>query len=194
MWFRISSSEFRARHGESNRRALRALVNQPVAPGVIAYLGGEPVGWCAVAPRDQYPRILRSRTLAPVDARPTWAVTCFYITPKLRRAGLGRPLLEAAVRHARAHGARLIEGYAIDPVTRAVTNNEAYHGLVSTFRACGFREVERRSPNRPIMRLELARAPRATAALTRQPARPRTARARAKRAMTAQRARRSRRG
>jgi len=158
MWFRQSSAEFRARHGESNRRALRALVGGAVAPGVIAYQGGEPVGWCAVAPRDHHPRILRSRILAPADERSAWAVTCFYIAPRLRGGGLGRPLLEAAVRHARAHGARLIEGYPIDPVTREVTNSEAYHGLVSTFRACGFREIERRSPNRPIMRLELARA------------------------------------
>lgn len=157
MWFRQGSSEFRARHGESNRRALRRLVGARLAPGVIAYRDGEPLGWCAVASRDQYVRVLRSRTLAPVDERPAWAVTCFYIKPAERRSGLGRPLLEAAVRHARAHGARLIEGYPIDPVTRKITNNEAFHGLVSTFRACGFREVERRSPNRPIMRLEAPR-------------------------------------
>lgn len=155
MWFRQGSAEFRARHGESNRRALRRLVKAAVAPGVIAYRDGEPAGWCAVAPREQYPRLLRSRTLAPRDDRPAWAVTCFYVKPGLRRGGLGRPLLEAAVRYARAHGARLLEGYPIDPVTRVVTNSEAFHGLVSTFRACGFRELERRSPNRPIMRLEL---------------------------------------
>jgi GNAT superfamily N-acetyltransferase len=155
MWFRQGSQEFRERHGDRNRRALKRLVAGAVAPGVIAYREGAPVGWCAVAPREQYPRVLRSRTLAPVDERPAWAVTCFYITPALRRGGLGRPLLEAAVRHARSHGARLIEGYPIDPVTRKITNNEAFHGLVSTFRARGFREVERRSPNRPIMRLEL---------------------------------------
>jgi GNAT superfamily N-acetyltransferase len=160
MWFRISSQEFRARHGEPNRRALRRLAGSAVAPGVIAYRDGEPAGWCAVAPRDQYARILRSRTLAPRDDRPAWAVTCFYIAPRLRRSRLGRPLLEAAVRHARRHGARLIEGYPIDPVTRQVTNSEAYHGLVSMFRACGFREAERRSPNRPIMRLELGAARR----------------------------------
>lgn len=155
MWFRISSSEFRARHGEHNRRALRRLVGGATAPGVIAYQRGQPVGWCAVAPRDQYPRILRSRPLAPVDDRPAWAVTCFYIAPALRSAGVSRPLLEGAVKLARRHGARLIEGYPIDPVTRQITNSEAYHGLESTFRSCGFREVERRSPNRPIMRLEI---------------------------------------
>ena len=169
MWFRQGSQEFRARHGEGNRRALKRLTAAAVAPGVLAYRDGAPVGWCAVAPREQYPRILRSRPLAPVDERRAWSVTCFYITPKLRRGGLGRPLLEAAVKHARAHGARLIEGYPIDPVTRKITNSEAYHGLVSTFRACGFHEVERRSRNRPIMRLEL-RAGARRAARIRRPA------------------------
>lgn len=169
MWFRQGGQEFRARHGEHNRRALKRLVAAAVAPGVIAYQEGAPVGWCAVAPREQYPRLLRSPTLAPVDERRAWSVTCFYITPKLRRGGLGRPLLEAAVKHARAHGARLIEGYPIDPVTRKVTNSEAYHGLVSTFRSCGFREVERRSPNRPIMRLELRAGARPAARMTRTP-------------------------
>ncbi len=58
--------------------------------------------------------------------------------------------------YAARRGARLIEGYPIDP-RRAISNMEGYHGLVSTFRAAGFREAARRSPIRPIMRFEPGR-------------------------------------
>jgi GNAT superfamily N-acetyltransferase len=177
MWFRLSSAEFRARHGEPNRRALHALARKGEPLGVIAYRDGEPAGWCAVAPREGFPRIHRSRILEPVDDRPVWAVTCFFIKPKQRRAGLGRPLLQAAVRYARSRGARLIEGYPIDPVTRKISNGEAYHGLLSTFRAEKFREVARRSVSRPIVRLEVGRAAKAL----RAPA-PRKPRAKSRRA------------
>ena len=154
MWFRQSSAEFRSRHGEGNRRALQKLVRSRQSVGVLAYVDGEPAGWCAVAPRERYPRVLRSKVLAPVDERPAWAVTCFYVGRKFRRAGLNGPLLPAAVSYALSKRARLIEGYPIDPVTREISNSEAYHGLLTTFRACGFREDARRSPNRPIVRLD----------------------------------------
>ncbi len=51
--------------------------------GLVAYLDGEPVGWCAVEPRTAYPRLLRSnrvpwagRTEDKTDDS-VWAVTCF---------------------------------------------------------------------------------------------------------------------
>jgi len=153
MFFRQSGSEFNASHGAPNRAAFRRIVHSGRPTGVIAYVDGEPAGWCAVAPREDYPRLARSRILEPVDERPAWAVTCFFVKAGYRGLGLNPPLLEAAVGFASRHGARLIEGYPIDP-KRAISNMEGYHGLVSTFREAGFREVARRSPIRPIMRLE----------------------------------------
>jgi GNAT superfamily N-acetyltransferase len=156
MFFRQSSGDYNQGHGEPNRRAFKRVVDSGRPVGVIAYADGEPAGWCAVAPRDDYPRVQRSRILEPVDERTAWAVTCFFVKAGYRGLGLNTTLLAAAVDYARKRGAKLIEGYPIDP-RRKITNMEGYHGLVSTFRAAGFHEVARRSPIRPIMRLETAR-------------------------------------
>jgi GNAT superfamily N-acetyltransferase len=152
MTWRLSSAEFARLKGEGNRRALRALVDSGEPPGLLAYVGDEPAGWCAVAPRDAYPRLDRSRVLARVDDRAVWSVSCFYVAKPFRRSGLSLALLEAAVAHARTRGARIVEGYPVEPRTGAMPDVFAWTGLASTFRSAGFREVARRSASRPILR------------------------------------------
>jgi len=156
MWFRLSKPQFVARRGERNRRALKGLVASGQMPGLLAYARGEPVGWCAVEPREAYPRLARSRLLAPVDAEAAWSVTCFFVAPSWRGRGVTSALLEAAAEHAQRSGARVLEAY---PVDRAGPASDAalYHGVASTFRRAGFEEVARRSPIRPIMRRALTR-------------------------------------
>jgi GNAT superfamily N-acetyltransferase len=128
------------------------LVADRRIPGLLAYLEGGPVGWVSVAPREQFPRVERSPTTRPIDDRPAWSIVCFYIHRNHRREGVGTALLRAAVEHARKHGARLIEGYPVDPAKGRVPNPEAYYGLLPMFEAAGFREVDRRSEWRPIVR------------------------------------------
>jgi GNAT superfamily N-acetyltransferase len=161
MWFRQSSGEFSAGKGAGNRRALQRLVRSGVPIGVLAYVGDEPAGWCAVAPRGHYPRLARSRVLAPVDERPAWSVTCFFVSRRFRRQGVTARLLEAAVRFAAERGATLVEGYPVEPRGGKTADVFAYTGIASVFRAAGFREAARRSATRPVMRLELkpARGP-----------------------------------
>jgi GNAT superfamily N-acetyltransferase len=161
MWWRRPRPAFDAGRGDGNRRAFRALVQRGAPLGLLAYAGEEPVGWCAIAPRADYPRLARSRVLAPVDDRPVWAVTCFFVSRPWRRRGLTRRLLEAAVRFARTRGARLVEGYPLDTASAAYPDTYAYTGFASTFRAAGFAEVARRSPTRPIVRRPVARRRRA---------------------------------
>ncbi|MCK9518876.1 MAG: GNAT family N-acetyltransferase [Dehalococcoidia bacterium] len=152
MWWRQTSEEYRTGRGESNRQAMEQVVRENRVPGLLAYVDGAPAGWCAVAPRDEYPRVQRSRTVKPVDDQPAWAVVCFYTDRKFRQQGVGRVLLRAAVEHAVAHGARIVEGYPVDPAGTRVTPDAGFHGFVSTFRAAGFEEVLRRNETRPIMR------------------------------------------
>ena len=155
MYFRLSRAEFERRQGVSNRRALHRLVSTGRVPGLIAYVDGVPAGWVALAPRDEYPLLSRSRILQPVDEKLVWAVVCFFIARAYRRRGLTTALLQEAAAFARRRGARWLEGYPIDPARGALPDTAAYHGLVAAFRKVGFREVARRSPTRPIMRLEL---------------------------------------
>ncbi|WP_405002575.1 GNAT family N-acetyltransferase [Georgenia thermotolerans] len=74
------------------------------APGLLAYAGGVPAGWVALAPRGEYPRIPRSTVITYEDVPGCWAITCFYVHPGHRGRGLLQPLLAAAVEHARTHG------------------------------------------------------------------------------------------
>lgn len=152
MWWRIPRSQWENSKGEKNRRAFRKTVASGIPTGVLAYRGQEPVGWCAVAPRKDYPGLARSRVLRPVDGQPVWSVTCFYVAKANRRSGLTERLLQAAVEYARKRGAKIIEGYPHDPSSGEMPDAFAWTGLFSAFRNAGFKEIARRSARRPIVR------------------------------------------
>lgn len=156
MWWRLPAKEWETKAYEGNRRSMRKLVDAGEKPGLLAYRDGSPVGWVSVAPREQFPRIERSRVLGPVDDEKVWSVVCFYIHRKERGSGVGAALLKAAVDAARARGARIVEGYPVDPGGGKTSNGSAFTGVESMFRDAGFEEIERRSAGRPIMRKRVA--------------------------------------
>lgn len=158
MWWRQTRREYEAKRGEQNRREFKAIVDSGQVPGLIAYVGGRPAGWCSVQPRDAFPRLDRSRTLALVDDQAVWSVVCFFVAKPHRRQGVTTALLQAAVRHAVDSGARIVEGYPVDPGESGTPDPWAYTGLISSFRKAGFEEVARRSAKRPVMRYVVANA------------------------------------
>jgi GNAT superfamily N-acetyltransferase len=129
--------------------------------GLVAYLDGEPVGWCAIAPRAAHPRLLRN-TRVPWEGRAedktddsVWAVTCFVTRAGFRRRGVSRALARAAVDFARERGARALEGYPM--ITKAgqeITWGELHVGSRSIFAAAGFSEVNHPTPRRVVMRVD----------------------------------------
>jgi GNAT superfamily N-acetyltransferase len=156
MVWRLPRPLFDQGKGDGNRAALRALVESDDPPGVLAYLDFRPIGWCAVAPREEYPALARSRILKPVDDRPVWSISCFFIARPFRRRGVTVPLLKAAVAFAAERGARIVEGYPVEPREPSVPDVFVWTGLASAFRRAGFVEVARRSESRPIMRYFVA--------------------------------------
>jgi GNAT superfamily N-acetyltransferase len=126
--------------------------------GLVAYLDGEPVGWCAVEPRTDYRGLLRNNRV-PWEGRDedkdddtVWAVTCLFVRAGFRRRGISRVLARAAVDHARQRGARALEGY---PMTTTDAIAEELHvGTVSVFTGAGFREVGRPTARRAVMRID----------------------------------------
>ena len=153
MYWRLSSRTFAQQKGTGNQAAFKALVEGGQKTGVLAYAGKEAVGWIALEPRAAYPRLEGSRILFPVDERPAWAVSCFFIKRGFRNQGVSAQLLDAAVAYAAKQGAKVIEGFPVDKRDRTA-DAFVFTGLASTFRKCGFKEVARRSPTRPIMRIE----------------------------------------
>ena len=118
-----------------------------VPVGLLGYLGKEPVAWCSLAPFDTF-RGLR-KTEEPTEK--IWSVTCFFVSRAHRGQGFTRQLLDAAVRHAKKHGARLVEGYPVDPHSPSYR----HMGFVSLFKSAGFRETGREGSRRHVMQLPL---------------------------------------
>ena len=166
-WCRIFPEPRATDSGDSaaatnNRHELQHEITHAVmAPGLIAYADGHPVGWTRVGPRCGFPGVLGNRALAKVlttDDPGAWWVTCFIVANQHRRAGIGSALLQAAIGYARAHGATAVEGHPVDvqalTATR-VSGAALYTGTVAMFTAAGFVEVARTYPTRPVMRLEV---------------------------------------
>ena len=147
---------------DQNRIRLQSQVEHGAfSPGLIAYLDGEPVGWCGLGPRQAMPRLIRSKTIPAVDDLPVWSIGCFNIRVGHRRQGVARVLLAAAVDHAREQGAPAIEAYPIDPEGRRIDVSFGFVGFTPMFEAAGFRRVlltDAHSAGRPrwLMRLDLA--------------------------------------
>ncbi len=152
MFWRLTRSEFEQRQGQENRQAFKKVVDSGEAPGLLAYANNEPIGWCAMAPRETYPRLDRSRVLKRVDDEPVWSLVCFFVAKPYRRRGVTVELLKAAVKYAQQRGAKIIEGYPVEPRQGRMPDVFVYTGLSSAFRQAGFVEVLRRSETRPIMR------------------------------------------
>lgn len=152
MWWRVKRSQFEKQKGEENRKAFKKIVESGEIPGLLAYAEGQPIAWCSVAPRENFPVLGRSRTLKRVDDEPVWSVVCFFVAKPFRRSGVTIELLKAAVAYAGEQGARIVEGYPIEPKKPNMPAPFVWTGTASAFRRAGFVEVLRRSETRPIMR------------------------------------------
>jgi GNAT superfamily N-acetyltransferase len=167
-WFKSPAAEWRALGLEDRAERLRGQTDCGVpsshtTSGLIAYLDGEPVGWCAVEPRTRYPRLLTSRV--PWSGREesktdpdVWAVTCFVTRTGYRRQGVSRALAAATVDYARDRGARAVEGYPIlvQP-GQEFSWGELFVGSRGIFADAGFREVSRPTERRVVMRIDFDR-------------------------------------
>jgi GNAT superfamily N-acetyltransferase len=155
MWWRLPRARYERQKGAGNRRALRRLAGGTRAPGLLAYRGIDPIGWCAVGPREDFLRLAGARVLRPIDDERVWTVTCLFVAREARGRRVSVALLRGAARFAAAHGARILEGYPVDTRGRRTADVFIAMGTLSCFRDAGFREVARASPVRPVMRRRL---------------------------------------
>jgi GNAT superfamily N-acetyltransferase len=155
MRWRLPRPEFERRRGDANRRALRAGIVAGRIGGVLAYLDGRPVGWCAIGPRTCFPVLDDTDILARVDGQSVWSIGCCYLARGARRLGYLSALIEAAVDYAANSGAEIVEAYPLAPRTPRVPVAAAWTGFESAYREVGFEEVARRVDVRPVMRLRI---------------------------------------
>lgn len=137
MRWRLKSKEFRQLSSIERRNRLASQVHENIPIGILGYHREQPVGWCSIAPRETYTLLESSTILKRIDNLPTWSVVCFFVNPGVRRQGLSVRLLEAAVSYAVLQGARIIEGYPVEP-----DQTYRFMGFHSVFEQVGFKEVQ----------------------------------------------------
>ncbi|WP_157414461.1 GNAT family N-acetyltransferase [Agromyces allii] len=160
-WYKIPGSDWRDDPAELAAKLERQITTaEHGGPGLVAYDGETPVGWCAVEPRPALPRLKSKRIVTKGSSEPqfddesVWAVTCFVVPRAHRKRGVGGALAEAAVAYAREQGARVLEAYGVDPSARAkVPAADLFPGTVSMFERAGFTEVARPTPSRAVMQV-----------------------------------------
>jgi GNAT superfamily N-acetyltransferase len=131
--------------------------------GLIGYLDGEPAGWVAVEPRENYPRIW-SRKQPWMRMDPgldgVWSVTCFVVRKGFRRQGLMYELAAATVDYGGQVGAQVLEGYPTEPADgKTVIWDEASVGLLQVFLDAGYEVVASPTLRRRVVRLQLGGLP-----------------------------------
>ncbi|MEZ4501615.1 MAG: GNAT family N-acetyltransferase [Dehalococcoidia bacterium] len=135
---------------QQKRATIEAQVRDGTPVGLLAYLDGEPAGWCSVAPRETF------RPLGGVEDEPerlVWSLVCFYVPRRRRGTGIAGRLLDAAIERATEAGADVLEAYPVDPDSPSYL----FMGFVPTFLGRGFEEHGMAGSRRHVMRLELSR-------------------------------------
>ncbi len=156
MYWRIGAA-YRKHPEEENRNAFQQVVRDGPPPGLLAFDGDLPVGWCQITPRDALPWLDCTWRLRRIDDLPVWSITCFYIRIGYRRRGVTSALIRAAIDLARNAQAPAVEAYPLDG---ELSPSSTSTGYASTFARAGFKEIARHSPEKPIMRLALRTGPR----------------------------------
>lgn len=140
--------------GDKNKRAFKKLVTSGNVFGCLAFAADEPVGWCCLGPRADFPRLERVKALQTEWDERTWSVVCFFIRSGWRHRGVATALLKEAVAVARKHGAKVLEGYPVAPKTpgQEMPAAFAWMGVPSLFEQHRFRDVAPPDNSRPIYR------------------------------------------
>ena len=155
MWWRSTRREFEARKGEGNRKAMKGIVDSGKVPGILGYLGNKPVGWCAVAPREEFSSLERSPVLKRLDDLPVWSVVCFFIAQGFRGRGIAEAMIGAALDYVKRRGGSMVEAYPTPPKKTPLAPVSSFMGLPAMFARAGFVECARPSASKWIMRCRL---------------------------------------
>lgn len=152
MWWRLKRSEYNKSKGAGNKKKMKKIVDDGIVPGLLVYYNKETIGWCSVAPREDFPVLENSRVLKKVDEKKVWSIVCFYIKSSYRKKGLTPEILKEVVKYVKKKRGKIVEGYPVEPKSNNMPSVFAWTGFASAFRKAGFEEVARRSETRPIMR------------------------------------------
>jgi GNAT superfamily N-acetyltransferase len=159
-YFRLRPKLRQALDGDGKRDVMLARIRSGPPPGLIGYLGEEPVAWMQIGPRADVPEWNNpGRVSAPLPDGAAgdggvWAISCFFFRARHRGKGLSHPMLQGGIGFARDAGARLLEAAPMERAKQAKSIG-LFVGSASVFRKAGFAEVASHKQGRPLMRLVL---------------------------------------
>ena len=108
MYWRKTRAEWWGK-SKQNKHCLKEIVESGKVPGILAYMEGNVIGWCSIAPRSEFPGLDRSPTLKRIDDADVWSITCFVIAKEYKRQGVATALKREAMRYAASRSAKIIE-------------------------------------------------------------------------------------
>ncbi len=157
--YRLPNAEHLALRGVQRGERVEQLVREHPPPGVLAYDGGQVVGWAAVHPRADT-SFARNRKIPHVDELDVWSLWCVRVRPGHRGRGISHDLVRGAVDFARSQGAPAVEAYPVDNRDAKVDLTMAYVGTKAVFERAGFTQAAETTSvlggfPRVLMRLDL---------------------------------------
>ena len=153
MYYRLPKADFAEGKAEGgNMEAMQNLVIENKPTGILAFYEGQPIAWCAFAPREDFIKLEKSRVHKRIDDLPVWSVPCFFIDKAFKRQSVTIELLKGVISYAKENNISIIEAYPTIPTTESLPDSFAWIGLYKSFERAGFEIVDRTSKNRPMVR------------------------------------------
>jgi GNAT superfamily N-acetyltransferase len=150
MVWRAEGAEARLTKGADRKRAMEARIKRGVPVGLLGYSDDVPVAWCSIAPRATYRRL--GGLSVPGEAEDdVWSLACFFAKREFRSQGVVSQTIQAAIRHVRIRGGKVLEAYPVDPDSPSYR----FMGFRPSFEKAGFQYVGDAGTRRHIMRLAL---------------------------------------
>ena len=153
MYYRLKKQDYQeGKQDDGNKNAMKELVWDNRPAGILGFYDGQPIAWCAFAPREDFLKLEKSRVHKRIDDQPVWSIPCFFIDKAFRRHGVSVELLKGVINYARKEGIKIIEAYPTTPTQEKLPDSFVWIGLYKSFERAGFTIVDQTSKNRPMVR------------------------------------------
>lgn len=123
-------------NGKNNRSSVIQLISEKKMTGYLAFVGGEPVGWCNVNNRLNYQRLLKYYELSDIQNANVCAIVCFLVRPEFRRRGVAQKLLDQIIIDYAYRDYDYVEAY---PGKNKLSCEDQYMGPLGLYKKNGFK-------------------------------------------------------
>jgi GNAT superfamily N-acetyltransferase len=153
MYFRLKKSDFdEGKENDGNKEAMKELVWTDKPTGILAFYEDQAIAWCALAPREDFMKLEKSRVHKRIDDQSVWSIPCSFIHKDFRKMGVSVALLKGVIGFAKQNGIKVLEAYPTIPTKGPLPDSFAWIGLYKSFERAGFTIADQTSKNRPMVR------------------------------------------